>query len=151
MKKVLLVLLLGLTLSGVFGCSSVNNDSKIDTEESKQTEMDNSMIQLKYVNGLYARSETNDMMLALYILNDKPMAIITELGNTYMGGYNTEDAKLSDGTEYTKITVQNKTYGYHFDDEWVGFVVDQEGNKYEAKKLDESVAMDVFKGTLMTK
>ena len=139
-KRIVLVLLMVMSMLFVFGCSN-NQNAQNDIEYLKSSD-------ITYMGGLAARSEVNDMMLCLYKSKGEPIAIIMELGNTYYGKYITEDAKLNDGTEYTKIIVQNKTYGYHFDDEWTGLVVDQEGNKYEAKKIDESVANDMIKWTI---
>ena len=136
-KRMITVLLLIMSMLFIFACSNNQNAQK-DIDYLKSSD-------ITYMGGLTARSEVNDMMLALYKSNGEPVAIIMELGKTYYGKYITEDAKLSDGTEYTKIIVQNKTYGYHFDDEWTGIVVDQAGNKYEAKKIDESVANDMIK------
>ena len=132
MKKLLFVLVLCVVSNIFVGCKK--NDAN-DTV---------------YVGGLYARSEINDMMLALFKIDGEPMVVITEYGNTYYGSYITEYEKLSDGTIYTKITVQDKTYGYHFYEDLTGILVDQEGNKYEAKKLDESVAEDMLKDAQRT-
>ena len=139
-KSFVISMLFFILCFSLIGCSN-NQNAQNDIEYLKSSD-------ITYMGGLAARSEVNDIMLCLYKSKGEPIAIIMELGNTYYGKYITEDAKLNDGTEYTKIIVQNKTYGYHFDDEWTGIVVDQEGNKYEAKKIDESVANDMIKWTI---
>lgn len=143
-KKIVLVLLVVFTLVGVVACGNVNN--KIFSGNG--IAIDNSNLPDKvaavYMGGLYARSETNDMMLGFYKKDGEPVVVITEYGNTYFGSYITEDAKLEDGTKYTKMNVQDKIYGYHFNEDMTGILVDQEGNKYEAKQLDVSVASDML-------
>ncbi len=104
-----------------------------------------------YMGGLYASDEECDANIALFKSSGTPIVIIQEGENIYYGEYTTEDAKLDDGTEYTKITVEGKTYGYHFDVDasgnvdaaTTGIIVDQDGKAHYAKQLDESVAMDM--------
>lgn len=143
-KKLLLIALLVLFATTIVGCGNVN----IDIMAGKGVPIDDTNLPgtlgAVYMGGLYARSETNDMMLALYKSEGEPVVVITEFGKTYYGSYITEDAKLADGTVYTKITVQDKTYGYHFNADLTGILVDQESNKYEAKQLDVTVATDML-------
>ena len=102
-----------------------------------------------YMGGLYASDEECDANIALFKSAGIPIVIIQEGENIYYGEYTTEDAKLDDGTEYIKITVEGKTYGYHFDEDengnidTTGIIVDQDGKSHFAKALDESVAMDM--------
>ena len=51
---------------------------------------------------------------------------------------------------YSEITVEGKTYGYMFEDEEqsIGFIIDQDGNKHSALGLDESVANDMKNETM---
>ena len=147
-KKLLIITLIFVFAFIMFGCFNINNETIAgdDTTINDSNLLDTHDV--VYMGGLYARSETNDMMLALYKTDDKSVVVITEFGNIYYGNYVTEDAKLLDGTQYTKITVQDKTYGYYFYEDLTGILVDQDGNKYEAKKLDESVATDMLMSAL---
>ena len=128
---------------------SVSNDESTSME-SATNESTNLLDELKvtYKGGLCARSEVNDMMLALFDSSNLPVVIITEFDNLYYGEYTTEEKELADGTKYTSITVEQKTYGYHFNEDGTGILVDQNGNKYEAKQLDESVATDMVRRTV---
>lgn len=150
-KNLVLGLLLISVFVGGFACSSENNNAKFDKTESKGRKEYQSITEMKYMGGLSARSETSDAMIMFYVVNNDPVAVIMEFGEYYFGSYYTEDTKLVDGTEYTKIVVEGKIYGYHFDDEGTGIVVDQKGNKYEAKKIDESVAIEMFNEALEKK
>lgn len=137
MKKILyLIAILSMFTFVSTGCN--NSSTEINEEKDVKTIM--AELNLEYMGGLYARSEVNDMMLALFKSNGNPIVVITEFGNQYYGEYTTEDAMLKDGTEYTKITVENTIYGYHFNEDGTGILIDQNNNKYESKKLDESMA-----------
>lgn len=142
-KKLLSIVLLFAIVATVFGCG--NNDTVLSGQgvPIDDTNLPGTL-RAVYLGGLYARSEVNDMILALYRSDGEPVVVITEFGETYYGSYTTKDAKLADGTEYTQITVQDKTYGYHFNEDLTGILVDQEGNKYEGKKLDETVASNML-------
>jgi len=65
--------------------------------------------------------------------------------------YETEDAKTDDGQEYTKILAsQDKTWGYHFrEDLTEGILVDDGGRVRDALAMDESVARDLVKTTIL--
>ena len=101
--------------------------------------------EVTYMGGLFANDGKSDINMAFFNSSGLPVVIIQEGENIYYGEYVTEDATLDDGTEYTKITVEDKVYGYHFDDEdeTSGIVVDQDGVSHSAIKLDESVAADM--------
>ncbi len=105
-------------------------------------------LNVTYKGGLYARSEVNDMMLALFDSSGTPIVVITEFDKLYYGQYTTETKNTDDGTEYTAITVENKTYGYNINEDKTGILVDQDGNVYEAKALDVSVATDMVRRTV---
>ena len=162
-KKLLISTIICVSAIMLIGCGnniSVDNtvnDTNLSSTSEEVIESKDLLKELKvvYMGGLYARSEVNDMMLALFKSSGTPIVVITELGKLYYGEYVTEDATLADGTKYTKITVEGKTYGYYFDGDVKelngGILVDQEGNKYEAKTLDESVAIDMAKRTVVGK
>ncbi len=105
--------------------------------------------QVVYMGGLYANDGESDINLALFKSAGTPVVVIQEGEHYYYGEFTTEEAKLEDGSEYIKITVEGKTFGYHFDDETAmsGFVVDQDGKSHTAVGLDESVANDMKKAT----
>lgn len=141
--------------------NSQNDESYVTLEtttiEQTQTETtteDNrtllEKLNVRYVGGLYARSEVNDMMLALFKSgnNDMDAVIITEGDKLYYGQFTTEEAKTKDGKDYMRITVENKTYGYHINEDKTGILVDQDGNVYDAKELDVSVATDMIARTV---
>lgn len=103
---------------------------------------------LVFMGGLYISDPENDLMLALYRRDGDPVAVITKLGNVYQGEFVTEETKTADGHEYTKITVDGKDFGYFFDEGYLedstigGLLIDEDGTVYDAKPLDESVAME---------
>ncbi len=106
--------------------------------------------EIVYMGGLYAVSETCDMNLALFESAGEPIAIV-EIpvdGILYYGEYTTEEGKLEDGRDYTVITVEDHQFGYWFDDEYTGILLDEEGNVYNAKAIDESCAMDMVAATM---
>ncbi|MCR5543998.1 MAG: hypothetical protein K6F55_07590 [Eubacterium sp.] len=102
-----------------------------------------------YMGGLYATDGESDMNLALFRSSGTPVVVIQEGKNYYYGEFTTEDAKLEDGTEYVKIYVEDKVFGYHFDDETAmsGFLVDENGKSHKAVGLDESVALEMKQAT----
>ncbi len=145
MKKLLALSFLAMSMLLSVGCTS-NKDS-VSQDVAKEESIAKARLEemnAVYMGGLYARSEVNDMMMAFYKLSDTPIVIVTELGKTYHGEYVTKDSELIDGTKYTAITVQNETYGYHFNDDMTGILVDRDGNKYEAKEIHISVAADML-------
>ena len=146
MRKVLSLILVVVMSMSFIACKP----PKSDINQTRVSQSDNLLetLNITYLGGLYARSETNDMMLALFKSSDMPIAIITEYENLYYGEYTTKDVTLIDGTKYTEITVEGKKYGYHFNDDMTGILVDQQNNMYEAKMLDVSVATDMVRRTL---
>lgn len=145
MKKYLVLFLLSVSMiMGVVACSNGDNQ-KVDINETNSEENYQGEMETKFMGGLYARSETSDAMIAFFDVDGDPVVVITEFGEYYYGSYNTEYARLADGTEYSKVVIGDTVYGYHFNEDGTGIIVDKEGNKYEAKKLDESVAKDMLK------
>ena len=102
-----------------------------------------------YMGGLYATDGESDMNLALFKSAGTPVVVIQEGEHYYYGEFTTEDAKLDDGSEYVKIYVDEKSFGYHFDDETAmsGFLVDENGKSHKAVGLDESVALEMKQAT----
>ena len=146
-KRISIVFIIILLLLSLMSCKGKSIDTAENTNlESKENLLDK--LNVKYLGGLYARSEVNDMMIALFDSSGTPIVVITEFDKLYYGEYTTESGKFEDGVDYTKITVEGKTYGYHINDDLTGILVDQDGNKYEAKQLDESVAIDMVKRTV---
>lgn len=144
MKKLLVISLLVVSVSLFAGCGSSDIVSKTVAEEESIAKGRLDEMNATYMGGLYARSETNDMMIAFYKVSDTPIVVVTEFEKMYYGEYITKDVELFDGTKYTAITVQNETYGYHFNDDMTGILVDRDGNKYEAKEIHISVAADML-------
>ena len=123
---------------------AATTEATVLTDETAATD------DIVFMGGLYAVSETCDMNMAFFKSAGEPIAIveIPVEGILYYGEYTTEDAKLEDGTEYTIITIEDHQFGYYFDDEYTGILVDEEGNVYNAKAMDESCAMDMVATTI---
>ena len=119
-----------------------------DASEDPEGEFEKVKENLAYMGGLYISDPKNDLQMALFKNDGLPIVIITKLGNVWYGEYTTEDAKLDDGTEYTKILINDSEFGYHFNDDMTGIMIDEDGKKYDAKELDESVALDMVKKTI---
>ena len=102
-----------------------------------------------YIGGLYAVDGESDINMAFFIVDGTSMVIVQEGEHYYYGTYTLEDVVLEDGTMYSNITVEDKTFGYNFDDEegTSGIIIDQEGKSHKALKLDESVANDMMDAT----
>ena len=79
------------------------------------------------------------------------VCLVSKLGNFYyeiLSG--SEQATTADGREYTSITVNDHNFGYAFaEDLNDAFLVDEDGTVYEAKELDESVARNMVRYTLL--
>ncbi len=103
-----------------------------------------------YMGGLYISEPDNDLMLAMYREPDGDLiGLVTKQGETWVGDFTTEDAKLEDGTEYSKMLIDGAEFGYHFDVEGDGAVaggklIDEDKKVYDAKPLDESVALEMI-------
>jgi hypothetical protein len=131
------------------GAASAAADEMISDEEN------NELVQatLTYMGGLYVNSNPdNDMELAIFRNEEGDIIyIIYELGSYEYGMYTTEDAKLDDGRTYEKIIVNDeKTYGYYFADNLEeGILISTNGEVYDALALDESVARDLVRTTIV--
>lgn len=150
-KKFLSIVALGILAGSLCACGADNAQEATETTTEAATEAvdaaEDENNQIVYMGGLYAADGESDINLALFKSSGTPVVIIQEGSNIYYGEFITEDATLEDGREYVKITVEDKVYGYHFNDDMTGFVVDQDGKAHDAKELDESVAMDMQKET----
>lgn len=131
---------------------SVTEDSvyeEIDMEE----EVAKVQATLTYMGGLYVNHDPeNDMELAIFRNEDGDLIyIIYELGHYDYGMYETIEKTLDDGTKYPEIQATDATYGYLFTDEACteGFLVGADGKKRDAIELDESVARDLVRYTLV--
>ena len=120
-------------------------DTVNDASEDPEGEFERVKENLVYMGGLYISDPKNDLMFALFKNDGLPIAIITKLGKVWYGEYTTEDAKLDDGTAYTKMLINGAEFGYYFNDDMTGILIDEDGKKYDAKELDESVALDMVK------
>ena len=129
---------------------AVTEAAPADTTPSATIVNENENSDIVYLGGLYAVSPTCDMNLALFQSAGEPVAIVEIPAENilYYGTYTTEDAKLEDGTEYTLLTVEDHKFGYFFLDEYTGILVDEDGNVYDAKAMDESFAMDMVNTTI---
>jgi hypothetical protein len=104
---------------------------------------------IKYMGGLVTDGESVDMKLALYRIDGVPVAIVTDGDQVYYGEYETEDTKFDDGTEFTLIDIVGNRFGYIFNDDMSGFIIDNDDNKFNAKELDEATAMEMMDMTDM--
>ena len=77
--------------------------------------------------------------------------LIYDAGMIEYGIYDTEDAVAEDGTEYEQINVRDDlTYGYYFSEDMTeGMLVDEDGVVYASLALDERVARDLVRTTIV--
>ena len=124
------------------GEDEIDIDAEVETIQASLT----------YMGGLYVNGNPDcDMELALFRNETGDMiALIYDQGTIEYGNYETEDGTLDDGTAYTILHIDNKTFGYYFDETLeTGILVDQDGNVNEALALDESVARDLVTTTIV--
>lgn len=106
---------------------------------------------VRYLGGLYSTENDTNGELSVLLFNygsvDKPtIYIVYQKGKVVdYGSLKSEEAKLSDGTVYNKLTTgDNQTYGYVFDtDPSTGYVITQAGKKLKANAADVSYAWDI--------
>lgn len=96
-----------------------------------------------YMGGLYSHDGKSDMNLALYKSSGMPVAIVQIGDKIWFGEMTTEEATLDDGREYISLKVENDTFGYHFNEDGTGFLIDNEGEIHDSLELDESAAEDM--------
>ena len=96
-----------------------------------------------YMGGLYSHDGKSDMNLARYKSSGMPGAIVQIGDKIWFGEMTTEEATLDDGREYISLKVENDTFGYHFNEDGTGFLIDNEGEIHDSLELDESAAEDM--------
>ena len=96
-----------------------------------------------YMGGLYSHDGKSDMNLALFKSSGMPVAIVQIGDKIWFGEMTTEETTLDDGREYVSLKVEDTTFGYHFDDDGTGFLIDDAGEEHKALALDESAAEDM--------
>ena len=99
---------------------------------------------LVYMGGLYSHDGKSDMNLALFRKDGVPVVLVQEGDKFYYGDLETEEATLEDGSTYNKFSVEGKTFGYRFDEESTGVLMDENGDLHDSLELDESVAQDMW-------
>lgn len=131
---------------------SVTEDSvyeEIDMEE----EVAKVQATLTYMGGLYVNHDPeNDMELAIFRNEEGDIIyIIYELGHWDYGMYETVDKTTDDGRDYAEIQTSDPVYGYYFTDEECneGILIGADGKVRDAIALDESVARDMVRYTLV--
>ena len=104
-----------------------------------------------YMGGLYISEPDNDLQFSIFRNENGDLVfIVTKLEDVYYGIIDeTTDAVTEDGRPYTKFTLEDTSFGYHFEADQVdAFMVDEDGAVYKAKELDESAAWDMVLRTL---
>ncbi len=108
---------------------------------------------LTYMGGLYVNHDPeNDMELAIFRNEEGDIIyIIYELGHWDYGMYETLDKTTDDGRDYAEIQATDAVYGYYFTDEECneGILIGADGKVRDAIALDESVARDMVRYTLV--
>ncbi|MBO6214683.1 MAG: hypothetical protein J6N76_04010 [Lachnospiraceae bacterium] len=134
---------------------AADNESAEALAEAEAMDEENAeavLASLTYMGGLYVNGNPDcDMELAIFRRDDGGLvAVVYNLGSIWYGEYTTEDATLDDGSTYEKIKVEDQEFGYYFSEDLTeGILIDNEGNKYDALAMDESVARDLVKTTLL--
>ncbi len=130
---------------------NVSEDALENLDEDVLAEFETLKDTLVYMGGLYISDSENDLMMCIFKNEGAPIVVVEKKGDLYYGELNTEDATLDDGREYTKFTLEDKDFGYHFkldDEDGDSFLVDENGTVYDAKDMDESLAFDMVLDTL---
>ncbi len=107
---------------------------------------------LTYMGGLYAVDENCDLQIALFRNTDGDIVTVISKGGvvTDYGFAENEEAETEDGQAYTKILLDEKEFGYSFDEDLTsGIVVDEDGASYKANELDEEEAFAMVKSTIV--
>jgi len=136
------------------GVGSDDGLSDSDLADEYDPEVLNQSVQdtLTYMGGLYVNGDPqSDMELAIFRNDDGNIVyIIYELGGYEYGFFTAQDAKTDGGTAYTQLSVDNKTYGYSFNQDLTGgILINAAGQIYSALALDESVARDMVRATIV--
>ncbi len=130
------------------GCGSKADTGAADTSEAKAEETTEEEVPyrdqgVKFMGGLITDEDGVDMKLALYRLDGEPVAIVTDSEAVCYGYYETEDAKFDDGVEFTIIDIDGNRFGYIFNKDMSGYIIDNDDNKFKAKEMDEATGMEL--------
>jgi hypothetical protein len=107
---------------------------------------------LTYMGGLYAVDENCDLQIALFRNTDGDILTVISKGGvvTDYGFAENEEDETEDGQAYTKILIDEKEFGYSFDEDLTtGIVVDEDGASYKANELAEEEAFAMVKSTIV--
>lgn len=153
-KTIMINVLAAVLITLLVACGSKADTDAADTsaagaEETADEEVPYRDEGLKYMGGLVTDEDGIDMKLALYRIDGEPVAVVTDGEQIFYGEYETEDAKFDDGTEFTIIDIYGERFGYIFNDDMSGFIIDNDDNKFDAKELDEAAAMELIEMTDM--
>ncbi|MCR5417575.1 MAG: hypothetical protein K6E84_01505 [Lachnospiraceae bacterium] len=98
----------------------------------------------EYYGGLYANDGKSDMNLALF-REDGNLTVLVQIGANfyYSKDFVTSDKELDDGTKYTAFSIEGKEFGYYFNDDMTGILIDDKGKSHSALEMAESAAMDM--------
>lgn len=148
-KTIIINVLAAVLITMLAACGSKADTGAADTpaagaEETSDEETPYRDEGIKYMGGLVTDEDGVDMKLALYRIDGDPVAIVTDGEQIYYGEYETEDGKFDDGTEFTIIDIFGNRFGYIFNKDNSGFIIDSDDNKFDAKELDEATAMELM-------
>lgn len=145
MKKTISALLMVAVLAlGVFaGCGKAAEEQGATSADIQPT--------LVYFGSLKATD--NDNQFAVFRNDAGDLVYLFEFDGTLDYGIPVEStgtATTADGQEYTTVTLGDIVYGYAFTDTDAteGFIVDKDGNVYQAKELGEDGARALVDKTL---
>ena len=127
----------------------VSEDEEMPTAEEEYEAV---KATLTYMGGLYAVDENCDLQIALFRNTDGDILTVISKGGvvTDYGFAENEEAETEDGQAYTKILIDEKEFGYSFDEDLTtGIVVDEDGASYKANELDEEEAFAMVKSTIV--
>lgn len=165
MKKLFeVVAVVGVTAILFVGCAGTESAAQNNSEATQETEIEESIMDpetlnqsvqdtLTYEGGLYVNGNQDcEMELAIFKNEEgESIYLIYDAGMIEYGIYDTEDAVAEDGTEYEQINVRDDlTYGYYFSEDMTeGMLVDEDGVVYASLALDERVARDLVRTTIV--
>ena len=107
---------------------------------------------LTFMGALKSVDEASDMQLALFRNTDGDIVtVIYKDGAVQDYGFATnEEAETEDGQAYTKVLLDEKEFGYAFNEDLVtGILVDEDGSVYEGGELSEEDAFLLVRSTIV--
>ena len=128
---------------------SEDTDNEIQEDTDEQTNVsdenfdESDSTDISFVDGFYANNGPDDFMVVFYESSDRDVAYINDGTDEAFAEYTVENAELDDGTPYLIVTVGNLTLGYYENDDAI-YMVDAEGNTYEAARLSEAEAEELY-------